>query len=402
MSGRRIVLALVVAGASACIVSSIVLVALSWSVVLPDSWGFRAFAILPATTFGGVGALLASRRPQNRLGWLLLACGAVGAIQLLSGEYAIYGVVGRATPLPGAVLAGWLTGWIWLLGVTLIVTYSLLLFPNGSFVSPRWRVVGWLAAVNVIVGMCGLAFGSGPVEGARFIENPFPLLGELGGALFNVSFFGLVLLVAASAGSLVVRYRRASGVERQQLKWLVLEAVLIAIATCVISFAQVFAPDFKPAQVLFLGVLCLMPVAIGLAVLRYRLYDIDVLINRTIVYAVTTTAIGTAFFAGIVVLQAALRPLTGGSEIAVAASTLVCFALFQPIRRRTQATVDRRFYRARYDASRTLDLFISRLAGEVDLDAVGADLAEAVGATVRPAHMSLWLRARNDSRTAGG
>jgi len=130
----------------------------------------------------------------------------------------------------------------------------------------------------------------------------------------------------------------------------------------------------------------------GVAILRYHLYDIDVVIERTLVYGLTSAAIGAAFFGGIVLLQAALRPLTGGSEIAVAASTLVCFALFQPMRRGVQSTVDRRFYRSRYDASRTLDVFTSRIAGEVDIDAVGADLAEAVATTVHPAYVSLWLR----------
>ena len=141
-----------------------------------------------------------------------------------------------------------------------------------------------------------------------------------------------------------------------------------------------------------IGAIALAPVMIGIAVLRYRLYDIDVLINRALVYGATTAAIGAAFFAGIVVLQSALRPLTGGSELAVAGSTLLCFALFQPVRRRAQSTIDRRFYRARYDAVRTLDLFASRLAEEVDLDTVRSDLVEAVQRSVQPTHASVWLR----------
>ena len=136
----------------------------------------------------------------------------------------------------------------------------------------------------------------------------------------------------------------------------------------------------------------IVPISVAIAVLRYRLYDIDLLINRALVYGLTSAAIGASFFVLIVVLQTPLRPLTGGSELAVAGSTLVCFGLFQPIRRRVQATVDRRFYRSRYDAGRALDTFTSRLAGEVDLDAVGAELADAVRATVQPSHVSVWVR----------
>ena len=392
MTPRRSMLAFVVAAGSACTIGGLVFLLLSWNAPVPDSWGFRGFTVLFSTSFGAAGAMLVSRRPQNRLGYVLLASGMASAIQVLVEEYAIYGVLGRSTPLPGALIAGWLESWIWLAGISLIVIYSLALFPNGRFVTPRWRIIGWLAAADVLVGMTGLAFAQGPLNNAPFADNPFPLLGTYGRPLFYPSFLGLVVLAAASSASLVVRYRRSVGIERQQLKWLALEAVFIAIAVFITGVAQVFAPNFKPAQVLLIGVLSLMPIAILLAVLRYRLYDIDVLINRALVYAVTSAAIGAAFFIGIVILQALLRPVTGGSEIAVAASTLLCFALFQPIRRQTQATVDRRFYRARYDAARTLDLFATRLAGEVDLDAVGTDLADAVGATVRPVHVSLWLR----------
>lgn len=392
MTRRGSLLAFVVIAGSACTFGGLVFLALSWNAPVPDSWGFRGFTVLFSTSFGAAGAMLVSRRPQNRLGYVLLASGMASAIQVLVEEYAIYGVLGRSTPLPGALIAGWLESWIWLAGISLIVIYSLALFPNGRFVTPRWRIIGWLAAADVLVGMTGLAFAQGPLNNAPFADNPFPLLGTYGRPLFYPSFLGLVVLAAASSASLVVRYRRSVGIERQQLKWLALEAVFIAIAVFITGVAQVFAPNFKPAQVLLIGVLSLMPIAILLAVLRYRLYDIDVLINRALVYAVTSAAIGAAFFIGIVILQALLRPVTGGSEIAVAASTLLCFALFQPIRRQTQATVDRRFYRARYDAARTLDLFATRLAGEVDLDAVGTDLADAVGATVRPVHVSLWLR----------
>src|SRR5206468_6649491 len=401
---RRVETAVVVATVTilgiAASATGLALLAASWEAPAPDSWGFRGFTVLFATAYGGVGAILTSRRPENRVGWILLAAGTFSAVQLLVEEYAIFGVVGRSAPLPGAVFAGWVESWIWLVAAVLIVVITLLLFPNGEFVSPRWRIVAWLAAADLAVGVAGLAFAAGPLNNAPFALNPFPLLGEPGRYLFYASFAGVVLLATSAAASLVVRYRRSAGAGRQQLKWLALEAVLISIAIVITGLAQAFAPTFKPVQVLFIVVLALMPVAIGVAILRYRLYDIDVLINRAIVYAATTAAIALTFFGGIVVLQTGLRPLTGGSEVAVAASPLACFALFQPIRPRMQSTVDRRFYRARYDAVRAVDHFTAELTAEVDLGAVRASLLAAVSETLQPESASVWLR--NDSRTPRG
>jgi hypothetical protein len=323
---------------------------------------------------------------------VLLLAGMLSAIQILVEEYAIFGVVGRATPLSGAVGAAWIESWIWLVGVTLITTITLLIFPTGALISPRWRAVAWLAGLDGTVGVVGLAFAGGPLNNAPFIDNPYPALGDLGKTLFFASYAGLAFVATASAASLLVRYRRVSGVERQQLKWLALEAGLIAITVAVTVVAQAYAPDFKPTQVLFIVVIALVPFTIGIAVLRYRLYDIDVLINRALVYGATTAGIAAAFFGGIVLLQALLRPITSGSELAVAASTLSSLALFQPLRRRIQDAVDRRFYRSRYDAGRILDDFSVRLRDQVAIDAVRADLLDAVRDTVQPAHASVWLR----------
>ena len=394
MNDRRLAVALIVALGSLCTLLGIVFLALSWSADIPDAWGFRGFTVLFAIGFGGVGANLAYRRPANRVGWVLLLAGTLSAIQIFVEEYAIFGVVGRATPLPGAVGAGWIESWMWLVGVALITTLTLLIFPDGRLVSPRWRIVVWLAALDAAAGVIGLAFAGGPLNNAPFIDNPYPLLGDFGGTLFFTSFAALAFVAAASAASLLVRYRRATGVERQQLKWLAFEAGLIAITVAITVFTQAYAPDFKPAQVLFIVVIALMPVAIGIAVLRYRLYDIDVLINRALVYGATTAGIAVAFFVGIVVFQTILRPLTSGSEIAVAVSTLASVALAQPLRARMQGVVDRRFYRSRYDAARTLDAFSDQLRDEVDLDAVRADLVDAVRDAVQPAHASVWLRER--------
>ena len=399
MTRTRWLIVSIAAFGISCTLGGLMFLALSRSAAAPDSWGFRGFTTIFATGFGGAGANLAFRRPRNRIGWVLLFAGTMSAIQVLVEEYAIYGVLGRDTPLPGAIFAGWLESWIWLVGVVPIVTFTLLLFPNGSLVSPRWRIVGWLTVFATAIGVFCLAFAAGPMNNAPFIDNPYPLLArDVGQRVWFGAFIGVMVLAVAAAASVMVRYRRATGIERQQMKWLALEAGVLAAATAQTAFAQILIPDAKIPQVLFIASIALMPPAIGIAVLRYRLYDIDVIINRALVYGATTAAIGVAFVTGIVILQSAFRPITGGSEVAVAASTVLCFVLFQPIRRATQSAVDRRFYRARYDAALTLDHFASELASEVDLDAVRASLVAAVNETVRPAHASMWLR--NDSRTS--
>jgi hypothetical protein len=384
---RRVVVGLVVATA-VCTVAGLAILAISFGLPVPDSWGFRGFPAIFAVTFTWVGAAVVWRRSRNAIGWVLLSVGVVAATQVLLAEYAIFGTVGRPSPIAGAVFAAWLVSWIWVVEVTLVAVFLLLLFPDGHFLSPRWRGLAWLGGTSAAMAVFGLAFKAGPLNNAPYAQNPYPLFEDVYAGVFLWAMAGVAIASIGAAASLFLRYRRSRGTERQQLKWLAAEAIAISIALIVGTSVQ----DNKWASVFLISAIALAPVMIGIAVLRYRLYDIDVLINRALVYGVTTGAIGVAFFAGIVVLQAALRPVTGGSELAVAASTLVCFALFQPVRRRVQSGVDRRFYRSRYDASRTLDLFTSRLAGEVDLDAVGAELAKAVTQTVRPAHVSLWLR----------
>ena len=397
MRGTTLLVLALGALAGICTVAGLVLLAASWSTPVADAWGFRGFTSIFAVAYTSVGGILAARRPANRVSWMLFAVGVAAAVQFAAEGYAIYGVIDRAVPLPGAVFAGWVESWIWLAGVGLVPTYILLLFPNGSLVSPRWRMVEGLAGVTIGFGVLALMFSGGPLNNARFIENPYPLLGGIGvldRPLFVAAFFALGFLAPASAFSLVVRYRRSAGVERQQLKWLAVAGVLIAITIAHNVVTQLVAPDAKLAQVELIAAFGLFPVAMGVAMLRYRLYDIDILINRAIVYGATTAAVGLAFFAGIVVFQGILRPLTSGSEIAVAVSTLASVALAQPVRARIQGVVDRRFYRSRYDAVRALDTFTGRLRDEVDLDAVRTDLLDAVRETVQPAHASVWLRER--------
>ena len=381
-----------------CTLAALAILGTSRDLAVPDSWGFRGFPAIFAVTFTWAGANLAWRRPKNAVGWLLLWVGVVAATQVFASEYSIAGIIGRPVALPGAVFAAWIASWVWLTEVVIVAVFLLQLFPDGHFISVRWRAVAWFGALSAIAGSLIMAFKAGPLNNASYADNPYALFDDPTLTSFYFAMGGVALAAFGSAVSLFVRYRRARGVERQQLKWLAFEAIVLAAAVIVGSFDQ----GNKWTSVFLISAIALAPVMIGIAVFRYRLYEIDAVINRAIVYGATTALIAVSFFAGIVVLQAILRPLTNGSEIAVAVSTLASVALAQPLRARMQGVVDRRFYRSRYDAARTLDAFSDRLREEVDLDAVRADLLRAVRDTVQPAHASVWLRARNDSRTAGG
>jgi len=297
---------------------------------------------------------------------------------------------------------------LWAVSFNLLAVL-LLVFPTGRVLSPRWRPIVWLAFALIPLGMisAGTSREGGDIEAI----STFPLLevvlgAEAGSAMRDIAqgIFGVsqLALTAIAAVSLAIRYRRSRGAERQQLKWLAYAALLFAavfVGTAVIFFSPLRAldPDAPIPPAVFGGIpfilgLAAIPVAVGVAILRYRLYDIDVLINRTLVYGAVTALLGATYFGAVVIIQALLRPFTSGSELAVAASTLLVVALFQPLRGRIQDVVDRRFYRSRYDAARTIDAFGIRLRDEVDLEAVRGDLVAVVHDTIRPSHASLWLR----------
>jgi hypothetical protein len=348
-----------------------------------DTPQLLADAASPLVT-AAVATLLTTRLPRNPIGWLMLFSALDQAVQLASGSYAADVF---ADPQILALVAP-LSGFAWLVGTPL---FALLvqIFPTGRPLTRRWwALVGatgmWIVGLPTVVRFASTT----TLKGGAFVPNPDGLRGPIGDAL-DFALLHLVLpyfvgFVALSVLSVVIRYARARGIERQQLKWLLYAAVLSFVL-----FLAGFGPGFGWVPD---AVSLMLDVAVAIAILRYRLYDIDLLINRTVVYGLSTAAIAATFFLGIVALQAALRPLTAGSELAVAVSTLVSFALFQPVRRRVQDAVDRRFDRSRYDAARTLELFADRLRDEVDLDALRADLLGAVRTTMAPAHASLWLR----------
>jgi hypothetical protein len=276
--------------------------------------------------------------------------------------------------------------------------FAFLLFPDGRLPSARWRPVAWIAAANYLVGgVIGLLWGPLFGEFFPYAEPPFRLpdyfVVEVAFAVFLYVNFALLAL---SAVSLVLRLRRAAGVERQQLKWFVYAVAL---------FALVFPPSIivlgDGRLIVFL--LPLVPAAAGIAILRYRLFDIDVVINRTLVYGALTVMLAAAYIATVVASQYVFRALTGQeSQLAIVASTLTIAALFVPLRRRVQAFVDRRFYRRKYDARKTLEAFSVKLRDETDLDALRDDLVGVVRETMQPAHVSLWLRPDTASKGQQG
>ena len=352
----------------------------------PDASSFLLFALI-AAPFAVVGALVASRRPRNPIGWLFLTFAVVAAFAASADRYASYALVEHPGSLPGGAWVAWTASGIWHPAFGFFV-YSFLLFPAGRLPSGRWQPVAWVAAANYLAGgVLGLLWGPLFGEFFPYAEPPFRLPDySVVEAAFDVFLFVNFALLVLSAVSLVLRLRRATGVERQQLKWFVYAVAL---------FAMVFPPGvfvFGDGR-LIVFLLPLVPVAAGIAILRHRLFDIDVVINRTLVYGSLTALLVAAYFGGVVGLQFVLRAITGQeSTLAVVASTLVIAALFSPLRQWLQGLVDRSFYRRKYDAAKVLDTFSGRLRDETRLDTLSEDLMGVVTRTVQPSHASLWLR----------
>jgi hypothetical protein len=352
-----------------------------------------------------VGAVVAARRPENPIGWLLSASGLLVGVGLFAGQYAFYTLVTRPGSLPGGQAMLWLSGWVFDAGFFLVL-FLLLLFPTGRLPSPRWRPAFRFAVVIYLADLVGRAFGPGPVNPDELGPLPNPLGIEAAADLVPVIIpvVTTLLLVAALAAvaSLLARLRRAQGVERQQLKWFCYAAGLFAAA----AFVAVALPSvggYTADTVSIMLGLTALPVAIGIAVLRYRLYDIDRLINRTLVYGLLTTLLG-AIYAGTVLVLGQVFGGVGGKPPSwvVAAATLAVAALFQPARRRIQAVVDRRFNRRKYDMAKTVEAFGARLRDEVDLDTLSAELLAVVDQTMEPTKVSLWLQPTREAARAPG
>jgi hypothetical protein len=350
-----------------------------------------------------VGATISSRRPENPIGWIFCTMGLAFVLAVLLGNYGEYGLVVSPGSLPGATTAAWTGNWIWPV-VLSPVGFLLLLFPSGYPPSRRWRPVLWLLCAALVGWFVSQAFMPGPMINAGYesISNPYGIE-ALGGVLKPLgAASGILLLVGvlASAVSLVVRFRRSRGDERRQLKWLAYAAVVVVLAAAVSLTVEGVAPDSDVAiiqvmQLTLVASLSTVPIAAGIAILKYRLYDIDLVINRTLVYGSLTALLVAVYFGSVATTQAIFRTLTGQEQqpqLAVVVSTLAIAALFSPLRRRIQGFIDRRFYRRKYNATKTLEAFSAKLRDETDLEALNRELVGVVRETMQPAHVSLWLR----------
>jgi len=387
--------------AAFCIVSQAILMILIVVAPRGDDWSYGFAA--PILGFPIIGVLILSRQPRNRIGWVL----AIGSTSFCLGVFSASTIF--------ATLDGDPDRWQQVLAVVANITLiggfegmimsMAFLFPTGHPLTPRWRMVGIAVALTFIISMVVLTFGSGPVNGifadSPELTNPLVIPGvdvirDRLGFLAVPATLGVTLI---SFSALVVRFQRSRGIERRQLQWLALALSVVFLSLIVQVLTNVILPEgqgwfLKAIAGAFFPVGSLgVSVAIGIAILRYRLYDIERLINRGLVYLTLTVTLVLVYLAMVLLLGGALRWMTGAtSSIVTAASTLVAAAMFSPLRSAIQRVVDRRFYRRRYDAARMVEGFASRLRHEVDLDALSSDLQAVVNESMQPAHVSLWLR----------
>jgi hypothetical protein len=353
-----------------------------------DFLDYSGSAVL-VVSFSILGVLVASRRPGNPLGWIYLAVGFFIGLVNFASPYAEYALATNpGSSLPGGPLMSWLGAWAWIPGALLLTTFALLLFPDGRLPSPRWRPVAWLSALPLLIVVWD-AIWLWPYRGRALVDQPGP---PKPGVLLDALLYMLVpfMLVCGMAcvASLGVRFWRSRGIERQQIKWFLYAATVGLTLIAVTTYLSEPIVDL-----LSLLATLSLPAAVGIAIFKHRLYDIDILINRTLVYGSLTATLVGVYFSGIVVLQRLFVVLTGEkSTLAVVASTLVIAALFTPLRRRIQSFIDRRFYRRKYDAAKTLDAFSSKLRDETELDTLNTELVAVVRATMQPAHAGLWLK----------
>ena len=349
-------------------------------------------------SFSTAGAVIAPRLPpRNPIGWLFCAIGFVAAMGLFVAEYAIATLLAEtgslASKLPGGDAAAWVSSWLWVVYLGLYV-FLALLFPDGKPPSPLWRLFGWVAGVVSAGGTLAVALWPKTAGGITPANSPLGI--EVATDVFNPVETIMLVLGLIALSSLLIRLRRSRGVEREQVKWFAY-ALAVLTTSAILYLVASETMDIRwlgwVGSVLVMAGTVGLPVAVGVAILRYQLYNIDVLINRTLVYGSLTAMLVGVYVGSIVVLEGLLSALPGqGSQLGIVASTLTVAALFNPLRRRTQGFIDRRFYRRKYDARKTLESFSARLRDETDLDAVSDDLVGVVRETVQPAHVSLWLQ----------
>jgi hypothetical protein len=358
--------------------------------------GFGAFAV--------VGALLLARRPANAIGWIMATIGLMVPVFNTGSAYASYVVATRGRPDALAVFGAWCANWYWFVMLALALIYLPMLFPNGRLISRRWlpfAVIGGMGPFGVaILGALADTLTTGEASGYR-IDNPIGIEGLSGTTnptafvVFEVFF---AVGVIGAAASVVVRLRRSRGVERRQLEWFAYTTVVFIGSSIISGIASDVTGTRWLGNVSFslsmVGLVCL-PIAVGVAILRFRLYDIDLIINRTLVYGPLTATLALVYFGGVATTESVFRALTGQNQqpqLAIVVSTLAIAALFSPLRRRIQSYIDRRFYRNRYDARKALEAFSAKLRDETNLDALNAELVGVIDETMQPEHLTLWLR----------
>ena len=349
---------------------------------------FTVGGIVLGATYGFVGWLIASRRPDNAIGWVFLVVGLSQAIDPFASVYSTYGLAVVPGSLPFADVMAWVALWVWAPGFTLLVTLAVLLFPDGRPPSPRWRPVVWAPFAVMALLAIPMAIATWPLRGPALLGSTDSLTGTAVEIARGLQFVGIIatpLVAGASIAGMVARFRRAGEIEREQLKWFTFAAV--PEVGFIVASAFVTMPAFTTVLIA-----PLLPAAATIAILRYHLFEIDRIVSRTIAYLAVTGILVATYAAVILVLQGPLSAVTAGDTIAVALSTLVVAALFQPLRRRAQTVVDRRFDRARIDAERTAAAFSDRLRDETDIATVTADLDGTVRDALKPTVLTLWLR----------
>jgi hypothetical protein len=352
-------------------------------------WGPRGFSIFLAFLFGGTGLVVLHRRPANLVAWLFLSLALVSAVQGLLFEFGILTLIRKPGSLPGGLFTAWVLNWLWVL-IFPLLSLSLIYFPDGKLPGRSWRyVVGWILFV-MGVSFLLFAFQPGPMESSfPTLDNPYgfePLRGFSSSVFFILFFVILLSVLGAAVAAIITRFLRSKGIVRQQMKWFAFAGLLVAATS-------VFAPTNNVVlQSIFITAIAFLPIAMGIAIIRYRLYDIDIIIRRTLQYLIVTVTLALVYFGSVILLQGLLTSLTGQpSPLAVVLSTLAIAGLFNPLRIRVQRAIDRRFYRKQYNSTQVLETFSNSIRDEVDLENVEANLIRAVSETMQPDHVSLWL-----------
>ena len=378
--------------------AGIVFLFLNRDTVTPPRWGFRGWQLYNGILWTLIGGLITKRKPKNPIGWLFLFSGTFAALLGALEEYAVHVVLVDPGVMPGGAVAAWFASWRWVPSMGLLMIHVLLIFPNGQLLSPKWRVVAWLGFAWIIAASLFIAFLPGPISNFPFVNNPFglenfPTITSTDEIAFVHPIITAVILIGVSVLSLVIRFRKSSGKLRQQIKWVVY-AGLFGPLTVIMGFVEGFFGDIS--LILFITFLA---ASFGIAILRYRLYDIDLVIRRTLSYSLLSILLAGVYFGSVIALQSIVAAIGDEqSPIITILSTLAIASLFNPLRVRVQDFIDRRFYRKNYDAEKALARFAATARDEVELERITNELLGVVEETMRPEHVSLRLLEERETK----